>query len=151
VNSHPQPLHLLPYRSVTQLLPAPHTPASQQIISPTLPVEQPQEQEAGRPSLASWVNQWALGIVVAVQNYALLVWKAVYDLFSKPRYWDDIIVQMDQIGFGSAPIVLLSGFFTGCVLALQSVNALQEFGAVSMTQSSSRSQCSRSWVRSSQD
>ena len=40
---------------------------------------------------------------------------------------------MDSIGFGSMPIVVLTGFFTGCVLALQSATSLQEFGAVSMT------------------
>jgi phospholipid/cholesterol/gamma-HCH transport system permease protein len=31
------------------------------------------------------------------------------------------------------PIIVLTGFFTGCVLALQSVTALQQFGAVSKT------------------
>ena len=46
---------------------------------------------------------------------------------------DDIFTQMDSIGVGSMPIIILSGFFTGCVLALQSVTALQEFGAVSKT------------------
>ncbi len=40
---------------------------------------------------------------------------------------------MDSIGVGSLPIVILSGFFTGCVLALQSATALQQFGAVSLT------------------
>jgi phospholipid/cholesterol/gamma-HCH transport system permease protein len=40
---------------------------------------------------------------------------------------------MDSIGFGSLPIVVLTGFFTGCVLALQSATSLQQFGAVSMT------------------
>jgi phospholipid/cholesterol/gamma-HCH transport system permease protein len=40
---------------------------------------------------------------------------------------------MDSIGVGSLPIVFLTGFFTGCVLALQSATSLKEFGAVSMT------------------
>jgi phospholipid/cholesterol/gamma-HCH transport system permease protein len=40
---------------------------------------------------------------------------------------------MDSIGVGSLPIVVLTGFFTGCVLALQSATSLKEFGAVSMT------------------
>ena len=40
---------------------------------------------------------------------------------------------MDSIGVGSLPIVILTGFFTGCVLALQSETALQQFGAVSRT------------------
>ena len=51
----------------------------------------------------------------------------------RPRYWADIFTQMDSIGVGSMPIVILTGFFTGCVLALQSATALQQFGAVSMT------------------
>jgi phospholipid/cholesterol/gamma-HCH transport system permease protein len=40
---------------------------------------------------------------------------------------------MDLIGFGSFPIVILTDFFTGAVLALQSNSALSEFGALSMT------------------
>ncbi len=55
------------------------------------------------------------------------------NLFSPPIYWADIFTQMDSIGVGSLPIVILSGFFTGCVLALQSATALQEFGSVSLT------------------
>ena len=57
----------------------------------------------------------------------------VTNIFSRPRYWPDIFTQMDSIGFGSLPIVVLTGFFTGCVLALQSATSLQQFGAVSMT------------------
>jgi phospholipid/cholesterol/gamma-HCH transport system permease protein len=71
--------------------------------------------------------------VAAVQEYSLLAGQAIANLFSKPRYWADIYTQMDSIGFGSLPIVILTGFFTGCVLALQSAIALEEFGAVSMT------------------
>jgi len=71
--------------------------------------------------------------VAAVQEYSLLAGQAFANLFSKPRYWADIYTQMDSIGFGSLPIVILTGFFTGCVLALQSATALQEFGAMSMT------------------
>jgi phospholipid/cholesterol/gamma-HCH transport system permease protein len=71
--------------------------------------------------------------VAAVQEYSLLTGRAVVDIFTRPHYWDDTFTQMDSIGFGSMPIVILTGFFTGCVLALQSADALQEFGAVSMT------------------
>jgi phospholipid/cholesterol/gamma-HCH transport system permease protein len=71
--------------------------------------------------------------VAAIQDYSILCGTAVADLFSRPRYWADIFTQMDSIGVGSMPIIILTGFFTGCVLALQSVTALQEFGAVSMT------------------
>jgi phospholipid/cholesterol/gamma-HCH transport system permease protein len=71
--------------------------------------------------------------VAAVQEYSLLTGRAVANIFTRPRYWDDIFTQMDSIGAGSMPIVILTGFFTGCVLALQSATSLQEFGAVSMT------------------
>jgi phospholipid/cholesterol/gamma-HCH transport system permease protein len=69
----------------------------------------------------------------AIQDYSILSGRAVANLFSKPRYWADVFTQMDSIGFGSLPIVVLTGFFTGCVLALQSATSLTAFGAISMT------------------
>ncbi len=39
---------------------------------------------------------------------------------------------MDIIGFGSLPIVLLTGFFTGGVLALQTYRTLTNFGEVGL-------------------
>jgi len=71
--------------------------------------------------------------VAALQEYSILSGRAIADIFSPPRYWADIFTQMDSIGVGSMPIIILTGFFTGCVLALQSVTALQQFGAVSKT------------------
>lgn len=71
--------------------------------------------------------------LAALQEYSILSGRAVANLFSGPRYWSDIFTQMDSIGIGSVPIVILTGFFTGCVLALQSETALEQFGAVSRT------------------
>jgi len=71
--------------------------------------------------------------IAAVQEYSLLSGAAIANIFTRPRYWADIFTQMDSIGVGSMPIILLTGFFTGCVLALQSATALQAFGAVSKT------------------
>src|ERR1700745_4314651 len=71
--------------------------------------------------------------IAAVQDYSVLSWHAVVNLFSRPRYWADIYTQMDSIGVGSMPIVVLTGFFTGCVLALQSATSLEAFGSVSVT------------------
>src|SRR6201991_2353287 len=76
---------------------------------------------------------YAKRTVASVQEYSLLSGRAVANIFSGKRYWPDIWTQMDSIGFGSLPIVVLTGFFTGCVLALQSATALKEFGAISMT------------------
>jgi phospholipid/cholesterol/gamma-HCH transport system permease protein len=71
--------------------------------------------------------------IAAIQDYSVLSWRAIANIFSGPRYWADIFTQMDSIGVGSMPIVVLTGFFTGCVLALQSATSLQEFGSVSLT------------------
>jgi phospholipid/cholesterol/gamma-HCH transport system permease protein len=76
---------------------------------------------------------YAKTIVASVQEYSLLCARAVGNIFSRPRYVADIFTQMDSIGVGSLPIVVLTGFFTGCVLALQAAVSLKEFGAVNMT------------------
>jgi phospholipid/cholesterol/gamma-HCH transport system permease protein len=68
--------------------------------------------------------------VLAVQEFLYLFANSIRVIFSPPRYVDDTIVQMDTIGFGSLPIVLLTGFFTGAVLALQTYRTLQTFGEV---------------------
>ena len=56
---------------------------------------------------------------------------------------------MDVIGVGSLPIVVLTGFFTGAVLALQTSNTLEQFGALSLTGHWSRSRWCASWGRCS--
>ena len=71
--------------------------------------------------------------VTAIQDYSTLAGRGFANLFSRPLYVADIITQMDSIGVGSLPIVVLTGFFTGCVLALQSATSLEQFGAISMT------------------
>ena len=45
------------------------------------------------------------------------------------RYVPEIVVQMDSLGVQSLSIVVLTGMFTGMVLALQSAASLDVFGA----------------------
>src|ERR1700728_3574806 len=71
--------------------------------------------------------------VLAVQEYALLSGRALGNLFRRPFYRDDIFMQADIIGVGSLPIVILTGFFLGGVLALQSAATLSQFGAAAFT------------------
>ena len=71
--------------------------------------------------------------VLAVQDYAQLASRSVANLFRKPLYWSDMLLQADMIGVGSLPIVVLTGFFTGAVLALQTSNTLERFGSISLT------------------
>ena len=71
--------------------------------------------------------------VLAVQEYSLLAWSSVANIFTSPRYVADTHQQADIIGVGSLPIVVLTGFFLGAVLALQSANSLARFGGLSFT------------------
>jgi phospholipid/cholesterol/gamma-HCH transport system permease protein len=77
--------------------------------------------------------RWAKEFVMAVQDYALLSWRAVFNLFLRPRYIADTLHQADLIGVGSLPVVVLTGLSVGAVLALQSANSLSRFGALSIT------------------
>jgi phospholipid/cholesterol/gamma-HCH transport system permease protein len=63
-----------------------------------------------------------------LQEVSLLLWSVVTGLFRSPRYGGEIVKQMDLIGVGSLPIVLLTGFFTGGVLVLQTFPTLQYYG-----------------------
>ena len=64
-----------------------------------------------------------------LQEISILLWGVVTGLFRRPRYLDELIRQMDLIGVGSLPIILLTGFFTGGVLVLQTYPTLQFYGA----------------------
>lgn len=64
-----------------------------------------------------------------VLDYFVLGGRAVRFAFTRPIYARDTLIQMDRIGVGSLPIVLLTGLFTGMVLALQSSVELTKFGA----------------------
>ena len=58
--------------------------------------------------------------------------RAVLGVFSKPYYFREFAVQMDKIGVGSLFIVLLTGLFTGMVMALQALLQLKPFAATSL-------------------
>ena len=82
------------------------------------------------------INTWIAGFVkrkvLAVQEFTFLLLDSVRHVFTPPRYVVDTLIQMDVIGFGSLPIVLLTGFFTGGVLALQTYRTLSTFGEVGL-------------------
>ena len=59
----------------------------------------------------------------------LLLWKAVLLTFQRPFNLKDILRQMEEVGIKSMPVVLITGAFTGAVLALQSYTGFQRFNA----------------------
>ncbi len=66
-----------------------------------------------------------------LQAITNLLWRAIKGLTKSPRYFGEIVNQMDQIGVGSLGIVVLTGFFTGGVLILQAYPTLAYYGAQS--------------------
>jgi phospholipid/cholesterol/gamma-HCH transport system permease protein len=71
--------------------------------------------------------------VLAAQEFFYLVARAFRNIFRAPHYGDDVALQMDAIGVGSLPIVVLTGFFSGVVMALQMSRALRDYGQVGRT------------------
>src|SRR3954447_13871856 len=78
-------------------------------------------------------TEFAKDTVLAVQDYTNLSARAVTNVFRRPRYLADTLMQADLIGVGSLSVVMLTGFSIGAVLALQSSNTLQRFGSLSLT------------------
>lgn len=73
------------------------------------------------------------GPILAIQEFYELTGRAMRNVARKPHYFDDIMLQMDSIGVGSIPIVLLTGFFSGAVMAMQMGRSLQQYGQVGRT------------------
>ena len=75
------------------------------------------------------IDEWLKSALAEVQEYVSLSWAAIRGAFSRPFYFHDVIEQLESIGWGSLTVVLLTGIFTGAVLALQSGLTLDQFGA----------------------
>lgn len=71
--------------------------------------------------------------VANVQDYSYLSYNSLKNLLTSPRYFQDTLDQMDDIGVGSLPIVLLSGFFIGAVMVLQTGSQFTRFGQAALT------------------
>jgi len=81
--------------------------------------------------LISFLTTGILARVAAFQDFLLLAGRSFGNFVRRPHYWSDVILQMDIIGVGSLPIVALTGFFAGAIIALQMARALNTYGASS--------------------
>ncbi|MFQ5664103.1 MAG: MlaE family ABC transporter permease [Terriglobia bacterium] len=84
-------------------------------------------------SLAAVLNGLVKEKVLALQEFTLLGWRALRHLFTRPRYIAETFEQMDAIGVGSLPIVVLASFFIGAVLVLQMADQFVRFGSPGLT------------------
>ena len=78
-------------------------------------------------------------------GYVRLCGAAIRGTVTRPFYRHDVIEQFEAVGIGSLTVVLLTGFFTGAVLALNSGMTLDR----SAPASSSAGSSARRWSRSS--
>jgi phospholipid/cholesterol/gamma-HCH transport system permease protein len=68
--------------------------------------------------------------LLELQEITLLAARAGAGILKRPRYVPEMIAQMDLIGVGSLTIIVLTGFFTGGVLTLQTYPTLASYGAL---------------------
>ena len=87
-----------------------------------------QTKEEEVVSVVEILGDAAKRVVASVQDYALLSGRACSNIFTSPHYFQDTLEQMDFIGAGSLPIILLSGFFIGAVMVLQTGSQFIRFG-----------------------
>jgi phospholipid/cholesterol/gamma-HCH transport system permease protein len=71
--------------------------------------------------------------LLELQETTLLAARAARGIFKRPRYIPEAIAQMDAIGVGSLTIIILTGFFTGGVLTIQTFPTLKFYGAQDQT------------------
>ena len=75
------------------------------------------------------ILEWLKAALLEVQEYTKLCIAVARGTVTRPFYFRDVIEQFDAIGLGSLTVVILTGMFTGAVLALQSGFTLDQFGA----------------------
>ncbi|HKO97673.1 MAG TPA: ABC transporter permease [Pyrinomonadaceae bacterium] len=71
--------------------------------------------------------------IFELQETTLIVARSVTGFIKGPRYFSEIVAQLDTIGVGSLSIILLTGFFTGGVLTVQTYPTLAFWGQQAKT------------------
>ncbi len=66
-----------------------------------------------------------------LQNYFTLAGRTFARIFRRPFYYREFATQFDKLGFSSLFICILTGLFSGMVMALQSLIQLKPFAATS--------------------
>ncbi|HSD86764.1 MAG TPA: ABC transporter permease [Kofleriaceae bacterium] len=112
---------------------SPQAPLAQR--SPSQEMQAVQATVQSKPSIAGavWTGVKDAGNPVVhfldlIGGHLIMVARAFAWLPRRPFRGRNYMEAIEYIGFGSLPIVLLVGAFTGMVMSLQSVNAFRQFG-----------------------
>ena len=96
----------------------------------------PTQESGSKPAAGGGVNPMAIvgrafsplpGAIALFGEHVILLFRSVIWLFRPPFRLRLFLDQMEFVGVGSLPIVMLVGFFTGAVTALQAILALSLF------------------------
>jgi len=72
---------------------------------------------------------WVYTLIVEIGQFADLCKETLRQMFRPPFRWHLLFEQMSILGVKSIPIVLITGFFSGMVMAYQVTIQLRQFGA----------------------
>ena len=75
------------------------------------------------------IGSFSITFIQETGKITLLLWKALILIFQRPLNLKNILKQMEEVGIKSIPVVLITGAFTGAVLALQSYTGFKRFNA----------------------
>lgn len=80
-----------------------------------------------------FVNSTIGGILASLGDYVILILSVIWVTIRRPPQWDLIRDQLYEIGVLSLPVVAITGFSTGMVLAAQAYFQLSDKGLASAT------------------
>ncbi|MFZ3216720.1 MAG: ABC transporter permease [Candidatus Acidiferrales bacterium] len=84
-------------------------------------------------SISSRIGRALKMPVFYLQDYALLAAQSVRVIFTTTRYSTDLVEQMDQIGVGSLPIIIVALACVGGVIVLNAASQFTRFGETVLT------------------
>lgn len=79
----------------------------------------------------SLTGRKTLKFIEEIGTYVSLLKKTLFSFVKIPKELHNIFLQMEEIGFNSLPVVLITALFTGMVLALQTYHGFARFNAES--------------------
>lgn len=78
------------------------------------------------------MRNWIVAFFRSVGEVGLFGLRAIRDTFRRPFELKEIIQQLFEIGWRTCPLIIVSGFAVGAVLALETRASMENFGAQSM-------------------
>jgi phospholipid/cholesterol/gamma-HCH transport system permease protein len=84
-------------------------------------------------SISSRVGSAVKVPIYYLQDYSLLSAHSVRAIFTTTRYATDLVEQMDQIGVGSVPIIIVALACVGGVIVLNAASQFVRFGETALT------------------